>query len=163
MYENYWSFGPPCFHFINLCSNHVSIPNTPLFQLLLRYSLSRCLKLGPDLLRISVSYQRGRYPVSSFRCKMLIWWYTTACSLIWRHAVQWCHSGHARVASSCCLSARNFFVASFWYRRRNFIALLRSSLEWCTTELCKKSGPGLRQHPWLPWPPTLAVKISCYY
>jgi hypothetical protein len=82
------------------------------------------VKPGPDLLRISVSYQCGLYPVSSFRYKMLIRWYATACSLSWRslpvaskgrQAVQWCQSRRARVTSSCCFSVRHFFVASFWY------------------------------------------------
>jgi hypothetical protein len=66
--------------------------------------------------RISVSYQCGRYPVSSFRCKMLIRGYATACSLTWRsfpvaskgrHALQWCQSGRARVASHCCFSSQH--------------------------------------------------------
>jgi hypothetical protein len=35
-------------------------------------SYKRYLKPGPDLLRIPVSYQCGRYPMSFFRCKMLI-------------------------------------------------------------------------------------------
>jgi hypothetical protein len=114
------------------------------------------VKPGPDLLGISVSYQCGRYPVSSIRCKMLIRWYAKGCSLTWRsfpvaskgrHALQWCQSGRARVASRFASQPRtkdswsvrsSVFDSAFilWMElskecfrcllgRRNFVALHR--------------------------------------
>jgi hypothetical protein len=93
---------------------------TSLTRTFLSYTLlSRVQTCCVSPYRISVSYPCGRYPVSSFRCKMLIRWCATGCSLTWRsfpvaskgrHALQWGQSGRARVASRCASQ----FLVCIW-------------------------------------------------